>query len=180
MVLSGWLFFLSFAFTFGGRRKATNKSQPKDKNHDDQRLRLAHVGGKWVFVLPAVDLFLVSILCFLLKKKKENDGKRETKVWRGKRTKTRIFLMWASLRRINPAGQNIGWKKREKKNHMALALFFFSPFFFLILCGPAIIFPPPGGRPIFIFILTCLRQWWKIKVGRKRLWAALKGMLDFY
>ena len=72
------------------------------------------------------------------------------------------------------------WKKREKKNHMALALFFFSPFFFLILCGPAIIFPPPGGRPIFIFILTCLRQWWKIKVGRKRLWAALKGMLDFY
>jgi len=34
-VLSGWLFFLSFAFTFGGRRKATNKSQPKDKNHDD-------------------------------------------------------------------------------------------------------------------------------------------------
>ena len=32
LVLSGWLFFLSFAFTFGGRRKATNKSQPKDKN----------------------------------------------------------------------------------------------------------------------------------------------------
>jgi len=56
--------------------------------------------------------------------------------WRGQRVgvkerKTGVENVMASGR------PNIGWKKREKKNPMALALFFFSPFFFLIVCGPA-------------------------------------------
>ena len=51
--------------------------------------------------------------------------------WRGQRVgvkerKTGVENVMASGR------PNIGWKKREKKNPMALALFFFSPFFFLI------------------------------------------------